>query len=85
MAFPNQSTTLMSRHSEMFAILNISDQSYKASTIVIYDSRIVPDLNYTPYYDSRPVNYERKLFIRFATGGLNLDFTRNRLIKFQRN
>ena len=34
--------------------------------IVIYDSRVVPDLN--PYYDSRVVNYERKLFIRLATG-----------------
>ena len=30
-----------------------SGQSYKASTIVIYDSRVV--------------NYERKLFIRLAT------------------
>ena len=40
-------------------------QSYKASTIVIYHSRVGPNL--TPYYDSRLVNYERKLFIRLAT------------------
>ena len=40
-----------------------SGQSYKASTIVIYDSR----LENTPHYDSIVVNYERKLFIRLAT------------------
>ena len=45
-----------------------SGQSYKASTIVIYDSRVIPDLKIPPYYDSRVVNYKRKLFIRLATG-----------------
>ena len=45
---------------------NFSSQTYKSSMIVIYDSRVVPDLN-TPYYDSRLVNYERKMFIRLAT------------------
>ena len=42
-------------------------QSYKASTLLIYDPRFVPDLK-IPHYDSRLVNYERKLFIRLATG-----------------
>ena len=45
-----------------------SGQSYKASTIVIYDSRGKPDLKIPPNYDSRLVNYEHKLFIRLATG-----------------
>ena len=38
-------------------------QSYKASTIVNYDPRV----KNTPYYNSRLVNYEGKLFIRMAT------------------
>ena len=49
-------------------IYKIRGQSYKDSTILIYDSRVVPDLKIPPYYDSRIVNYERKLFIRLATG-----------------
>ena len=58
-----------------------SGQSYKASMIVIYDTRVVPDLKiphittlesyqtwkYPKYYDSRVVNYKRKLFIWLAT------------------
>ena len=43
------------------AIEQITGQSYKASTIVIYDLKI------PPYYDSRLVNYEHKLFIRLTT------------------
>ena len=42
----------------------VSGQSYKASTIVIYDSRVV--------------NYERKLFIRLATDLLVIDNTLKR-------
>ena len=40
---------------------DICGQSYKASTIVIYDSRVV--------------NYERKLFIRLATVNFGCNFT----------
>ena len=47
--------------------MTICGQSYKASTIVIYNSRVVPDLK-IPHYDSRLVNYKRKLFIRLPTG-----------------
>ena len=43
-------------------------QSYKQFTIVIYDSRVIPDWKLPPYYDLRVVNYDRKLFIRLATG-----------------
>ena len=46
-----------------------SGQSYKASTLVIYDPRVEPDLKIPPYYNSRLVNYECKLFIRLATDG----------------
>ena len=45
-----------------------SGQSYKASTIINYDSRVVPDWKIPPYYDPRVVIYERKMFIILATG-----------------
>ena len=48
-----------------------SSQSYKASMLVIYDSESRTWLENTPYYNSRVVNYERKLFIRLATGMLS--------------
>ena len=41
-------------------------QSYKHFTLVNYDSRVAPEN--TPYYDPRVVIYERKMFIRLATG-----------------
>ena len=41
-------------------------QSIKHFTIVIYNSRVVW-LGNCPYYDSRVVNYDRKMFIRLAT------------------
>ena len=46
-----------------------SGQSYKTSTIVIYDSRVVPDWK-IPHITTlgRVVIYERKMFIRLATG-----------------
>ena len=44
---------------------SFSGQSF---TIVIYDSRVVPDLK-IPYITTLDVNYERKLFIRLATVG----------------
>ena len=34
--------------------------------IVIYNSRVVPDLK-KPYYDSRVIIYDRKMFIRLVT------------------
>ena len=43
-------------------------QSYKGSTVVNYDSRVIPDLKIRGYYDSRLVTYECKLFIRLTTG-----------------
>ena len=48
-------------------ILVISGQSYKGSTIVNYDSRVVPDLKIPHIPDSRVVNYDRKMFIKLAT------------------
>ena len=45
----------------LYKISTTCGQSYKASTIVIYDTRVVPDLK---ILNSRVVNYERKLFIR---------------------
>ena len=47
--------------------LSISGQSYKASTIVYYDSRVVPDLK-IPHIMTRVVIYDRRGFIRLATG-----------------
>ena len=41
----------------------------KHFTIVIYDSRVIW-LGNCPCYDSRVVNYNRKMFIRLATGQL---------------
>ena len=49
-------------------------QSYKHFMLVNYDSRLEntpyydPRLENTPYYDPRVVIYERKCFIRLATG-----------------
>ena len=43
-----------------------SGQSYKASTLVIYDSRVVRMSYLLVNYDSRVVIYERKMFIRLA-------------------
>ena len=42
-------------------------QSYKASTIIIYDSRVVPDLKIPHIIDPRVVIYKPKMFIRLAT------------------
>ena len=44
-----------------------SGQSYKHSTIVIYDPRVVIWGVFKSRYDSRVVIYERTLFIRLAT------------------
>ena len=44
-----------------------SGQSYKHFTLVNYDSRVVPDLK---ILHITTVIYERKMFIRLATGGL---------------
>ena len=43
-------------------------QSYKHFTLVNYDSRVVPDLKLPPYYNPRVIIYERKMFLRLATG-----------------
>ena len=43
------------------------DPSYKTSTIVTYDSRVVPDLKIPPFYNYRAVIYDRRDFIRLAT------------------
>ena len=47
-------------------------QSYKAPTIVIYDSRVAPDSK-MPHItnDARVVIYDRKMVIRLATGLIN--------------
>ena len=45
-------------------------QYYKAPMIVIYNSRVVPDLK-LPHITTRVINYNRKLFIRLATGNSN--------------
>ena len=42
-------------------------QSFKPPTIVIYDSRVIPDLKLPPYYDPRVTIYDRRAFIRLAT------------------
>ena len=47
-------------------------QSYEHFTIVNYDSRV----ENTPYYDSRVVNYDHKLFIRLATDVLTFNIRR---------
>ena len=56
----------------------ICGQSYKASTLINYDSRVVGISNllvntslesqFTSKYESRVVIYERKMFIILATG-----------------
>ena len=48
----------------------------KYLTIVIYDSRVVLTRN-CPYYDSRVVIYDRKMFIRLATGAPSIQLIKN--------
>ena len=49
--------------------VEIRGLSYKASTIVNYDSRVVPDLiiPHITNYDSRVVIFDRRAFIRLTT------------------
>ena len=48
-----------------------SGQSYKHFTLINYDSRVVPDWKIPQLYDPRVIIYERKMFIRLATGLTN--------------
>ena len=61
-------------------------QSYKASTSVIYESRVVITIKLLKYiYDSRDVNYDRREFIRLTTDVTELIFSscfRNELSHF---
>ena len=55
------------------------DQSYKHFTIENYDSRGRTWLENTPYYNPRVVIYERKMFIRLATGGRRCSYRSSRI------
>ena len=47
-------------------ICGTGSQSYKCSTIVIYDSRVVVNVKVIFRYDSMVVTYDRKVIIRLV-------------------